>query len=532
MAFRQQQDTIEGLTAKCNRLVARIQDLDRENHEKEVEWTALLSNYKTTETLARELCELILAKDPNEMVLGAEYSWKKKDTKSLIDRSKQVFADYNKNRTALLKDIQAQSENRREQIERLSDQISQQCEEIKQLSSLHGDRHSTITDTHICEEDTGKVSDKAKGRMPYDMQKSAENGDIDIHSYNENNTDIETNTTISDKPPVVEPVVIIEEETSDKDIVQIADIKLSKAAKKIKPSARKEAVINVSQHHDLPQDFISDIEGKITPRAWSVIEAIGTTGYFDITEIISKTQEIIKIKHIDGETITDAATKYELKTLCAADIITKEDLNSNPIKPNYSVYSLSEKGKILFTKKFGYPPVLSELQSLVSQHDNIDHGIGIKALKEVLEKSGQFSMVSMDRKENTYTLNDGTKYIPDITAHTIGRMGKGGYDMYFEYERGTHHQSDFNLKMNKAVKKSRFINIVCPNNNTVERVKNEVAKWVESRGNGKTIPNVKVRITTARYLNQGDKIIQDDNWKIIFDMSKNPLNPIEKIPKE
>ena len=53
-----------------NRLLAQYKDMEKQMELKETEWAKIQKRYSVAEELARELCEIILAKDKNETGLG------------------------------------------------------------------------------------------------------------------------------------------------------------------------------------------------------------------------------------------------------------------------------------------------------------------------------------------------------------------------------------------------------------------------------------------------------------------------------
>jgi len=60
--------------------------------------------------------------------------------------------------------------------------------------------------------------------------------------------------------------------------------------------------------------------------------------------------------------------------------------------------------------------------------------------------------------------------------------------------------------INKMVKMTRWLNIVCPNKETVENLRDKTTAWIESRGGPKQLQNVRVRITTLKRLEGQSKI--------------------------
>lgn len=582
MGFRDNnQESIESVINKYNRLCARYRDLEQQSTEKQEKWKELEREFKIAESLTRELCELILAKDPNEMVLGEEYSWGKLSTREIIQRSKTVFANYNESRTKLLRDVQQQSEQRRIEIENLKIQIEQDAHARERLAELQS-RRAEETSSLSFDSETGEVldepaseekspsievDDKALGRMPYHMQQAAERGDVALVTYDDEEevaaasaktppppiTDEDINrgsdTAASpqnarrnkrkkdDAPPATDKIVVIEEakDVSEADIEQQSNIaargeelRVQNSAASIIPSEKKTAAVNErKKEHTMTmmQVDVASIDKRITTRGWLIIEVIGSTGLCEASDIIAKAIDLSQERD-PLSPVTNNAFRYELMTLSSSGCVFADNSVVHPTKSRFIVYSLSDIGNYLYTSHFGKQPVASERDVLVAQHDNLEHAFGIKCLKNILENSGAYHDVSMDRSGNTVRLQDGTFYIADIVAKSKAKTGRS-FTAYFEYERGTHHQSDFSVKLNKAIRVTKFVDIVCPNSTTVDVVKGKVSKWIESRGGAKGLPHVRIRITTLYRLDGKTNINQDDNWQVVFNL-KFGDTPIER----
>lgn len=548
-------ESIETAQAKYNRLVARFRDLQQQTNEKQEEWEKIQREAQINETLARELCELILAKDPSEMRLGAEYSWSRLPTREIIEKSKQTFSAYNESRTALLKSVQRQSEDRRLMVESLTDQLEQKTHENERLRSMKAESGD---ENRVSEpEAKAPVPDKAMKRAPLSVQQAAESGDVDVLMYEDedvmptsasgNRPDISEEDIARgmDKPgrpgkkrPVATNMKVWEErkDLSAKDLEQQADMSglsvltsLERSAGTINRSPVKEA-FSERQKAAAEKQFVainvSEIAEKLNEKQWKIIEVMGSTGLCEASDIIDAAMGAFGDA---GETQqTNSGMRYALMALGNQGCILSQNVN-NPQKSRFFVYSLSDIGKSLYISKFNKQPVTSEIDLLIADHDNLEHAFGIKELKRVLETSGAYTDVSMNRSANTVILKDGTKYIPDITAQAKSRSGKSSYQAYFEYERATHHQADFSIKLNKAVKVTRYINIVCPNTDISEKLKGKVSEWIESRGGGKNLRGIKVRITSIRKLTGQRNINDDSNWLYVYNLGSGSDAPVERL---
>lgn len=508
------------LLSKYNRLVARCRDLTTQIEEKEAKWHELESSYKANESITRDLCELILAKDPKEMVLGQEYAWGKIPFRDLLAKTKLSFERYNAERTKLLQDIQQQSEQRRSTAESLQVQIEQLLRERKELDALRSGAQ-TVND------DTGEIVDTPPATEPG-------------HSSPVISTQVQASTPVQTVPEETMrrvnyktqqaaragDVILVEsdEDVSQKDLEQQAvaarmstAISVEQQGIKISPSQKKRKLMNTVKANEeqlLVQVDINDVVNKMTPRRWYVMEVIGTTGLCEGTELIQYSEQNYPNKKTD--TFTKAGITYELQQLVSCGFLIQDKTVNHPLKPHFAIYYMSVIGRRVYLEHFGKDPVPSERDILIAQHDNYDHGVGIKSLKDILEKSQNFDTVCMDRKENTIQLNGGAKYIPDIKV--TGKTAKGNrpFTAYFEYEHGTHSQNDFETKLNRMSKVTRFLNIVCPNQDAVNICAKKVQKWIEDRGGHTKVGTLTVRLTPLSRLKDSTNINNDDNWMVIF----------------
>lgn len=543
-----QSETIDVIMSKYNRLLARYRDLEQQATEKQDKWAELEKEFKINESLTRELCELILAKDPSEMRLGKEYSWSKLKTRDVIQRSKSAFINYNEARTALLRDIQRQSEERRMMIESLKDQTERDASTIEELRSLKrddadatGERFDKATGEIITEEKA--VAPKTMERVAYATQEAAKNGSISIVQYDEEDG-LTPASGHGEKPGISDEDIRrgqaatnlkiwdTKRDLSQADIDQqtamaerAAVIDLKRTGGNVSQSTRK-ANAAASAKANVERQFVSidtnEIAQKLSDRHWLVLELIGSTGMCEGAEIVDAAIAALQTAN-DSEKMTASGFRYILMGLVNFGCLTMEQV-AHPTKPRFAVYSLSTVGRTVYATHFGKQPVVSERDILIAEHDNLEHAFGIKMLKSILESNSMYSNVSMSRADNTFKLEDGTSYIPDIVAQGKGR-GKS-FRVYMEYERGTHHQADFNIKLNKAIKKTRYLDIVCPNNGVAENLKGKVSAWVTSRGGAKSLQKIKIRITTLRRIDGVTNINSDDNWLYVFNLSTSE-QPIE-----
>lgn len=504
-------DSYNILLSKYNRLIARFRDLEKQMEEKEAVWKEMEQNFRINESLARELCELVLAKEPREMVLGSEYSWGKLDLRTLLQKSKVVFASYNDSRTQLLKTIQETAEERRLQIESLKLQISSSMQELRSAPPLPTAKSEPEPQPESSPPPVVKkeVPAETMRRVNYNMQQAAKEGALEIQLIEEDG-----DVSLSD----------IAQQQGMAKLGEV--ISLERSGIKISPSARKQRAVEQERKRVVEAMMVDvgDIRERMNERKWLVLEVIGSTGYYERSQLKTAFIDLYKKRNDSDRKITDGGFSYELKNLVDLGVLILDTNIQHPLKSNFGVYSLSEIGKRLYEQQFGKKPVASERDTLIAQHDNLEHGLGIKTLKEIMEATGSFSSVTMDRQTNTIHIDDSTTYIPDIIARDKAK----GFTMYLEYERDTHNQSNFNIKLNKMAKVTKYLNIVAPNLGTAEGLIAKVDKWIELRGGHKGLRGIRVRITTLKRLEGAASINDDRSWYAVYNLNESATPVIQK----
>lgn len=94
---------------------------------------------------------------------------------------------------------------------------------------------------------------------------------------------------------------------------------------------------------------------------------------------------------------------------------------------------------------------------------------------------------------------------------------------YYEYECVNHTQTNFNGKCNKMCSVTSVLNFIVPNRTCADKIRGEIGKWIENRGEG-SLKNVTIRINTVSQL--GEKNLQENkNWKYVFEPGKKGKEP-------
>jgi hypothetical protein len=483
------------LLSKYNVAVARCRDLEEQNRTNTQHWKAEVTELKSDLDSARELCQIILSKDHDEMTIGKGDSFYSTPTAQLITRTIKSYRDYCEGTTNLLKGIHKESERRRAHIESLEDQIKQH---------IAGNAvEFEISETSEQEIEKSKKSPEYLGTSKT-VKAAAEAGKIDIIIEESKDTEVEID---GEMRQVQELVNISEQAKLVPNAVPIRD-----SAKKVKRI--EEARENVAMPHMVN---LMDYEKKFTEVMWMILEVIGREG-------LSKYPEIEKrVKEMDSN-LTDSPIRKSTAVLENMKMLSKETLTGLPLTSVVCVYMLTDTGERLYKYKFGKSPVLSEATKVRKEHDNLDHGYGILEMESILRDTGRYKEIRVFNRSRPKELPDGFKYIADIVC--VPNNAK--FEEYIEYERGNHTQADFNAKCNKMCKFTRYLNFVVPNRDILlKKLKPQVDAWIQSRGQ-ESIRTIKVRLTTPPELK--DKNVKNA-WIMVYDLSIG-VDPVKDFTKK
>lgn len=474
------------LQSQYDRAIAARKDLEEQLNTKQRQWQEQEAAYKKVDFFVRKLCEEILVRDPSEIVLGQLYSWDSLPTLELVHKAISGFRSYNEKRTDLMRKLMDIAEDRRIENESLQDQI--------QMLKVYAPKRESVTVSTITDTET-----EEKSELPEN-----ESGVEDTAPSLQQN----------DALPVVEMIIEEDRDITEKDLQDAQEvIAMAESMQPIKKEipvhpARKILQAKERIQREQRQAYIvnlKDYQDKMTDLMWRLMEIVGKEGISSYIKIEPRLMERMP------SFTTRSKIRMSVQSLYSMGLLDQEQI-SDPLRSKYYAYRLTEIGHRLYKDHFGEPPVLSELDRIVSQHDNANHGYGIQALKELLEESKCFDSVCSDAKKNTILLEHGGRYIPDIVA----RKDKECH--YFEYECGTHTQQDFSAKCNKMCRVSSILNFVVPNREILHRrILSQVKEWIKQKGGRKALHGKIVRLATAVSL-KGSNPIDNNSWQVIFTM--------------
>ena len=497
----------ETLLNQYNRLVARYKDLDLQIKEREHAWGEQEKKYKHTIIQARSLCEMVLAKEQDSAsFLGKEYSYGSIPDDDLIAQAKQVFIIYNNERTKMELALQKKLEETEATLENLKTQYAfLQSHAAEVAKDIQDDPNAVIETPELPEvqqEQQPKIAN-------YKAQKAVESGELEIAVISE-----DEDITVDDLRQQGEMAEINTE-------FRLAEGKpIVKASKVVRETMQKITDNTaITATGGTIEVNIDELCSKISERRKNIVKIIGETGLFLASEILEKLQESGEMKQ--------STFRNDVFALKTSGVLKVESISVPVLMPRGNSNELTPAGAAVFKRLFGKDPVEPKSKQIIRDHDNLEHGLGIMVLADILSRFNAFTAITTERKENTIVLDTGDKYIPDIIA-------KGGRIVaYFEYERATHRQADFNIKMNKMCRKTRYLNIVTNNNTNAEELCKKSLEWVKSRGGFGCLPGYILRITTMDRLDNASKnklgFQERDCWSFWYDLGKTEEEQVQTV---
>lgn len=486
------------LLNKYNTLVAQCQSMQETINTKEVQWSAKAAEYKSVEDNTKELCKLILAKDKSQINLGTEKgSWGSLPVRELIIQAIQSYKKYNKERALALQQILDMAEERQAIIEGLKDQLS--------FYENNGASTESYEDV-VKKKEEAEALTNAIDNTDYETQKNIKNNNIQI--------------SISDENETISDMIASTMEEFDSFMPTQSSIPVKDTNGKIALAREKQRQKQVTKKYAAEID-LGRILNDLSKIQKDFINIIGAEGLSEQTDIIKEIREMDDYKNRTQKGLANSVY-IAAKELQAMGLITAENVVI-PLtgKSNVKIIRFSELGMRLYYLMTGKKPVLSEANYIQTEHDNIHHGYGIKAIYQSIEASGNYKRVNMNCRKDPLIVdpnkNKKITYIPDIIA-----VHNNNQKCYFEYERGFSNQSTIIEKCNKMVKFTRHLYFITDNKDHAESLLKNLQAW--KRESVKRGLKVKVYLSTAKFFQENNF---DVTKKWMYILPENDAMPVD-----
>lgn len=467
----------ETLLSQYNILVAKYRDLSEQMRVKTDQMVKYETEHDIIEKHARELCEMILAKNRSEMVLGNNRTWHSFSTDELIAKAKQGFVAYNQEKTEVLNQVMAISERRGQELDSLKDQIAR---------TINSGGFGGLSADQMLQQAKEESQRKAAiEKTPAATQAAIKSGAVTCIVEEDEDIDADETEAIQEMMNIGTEAKL----STAKAAVKRSEEKVNK----MKEAQRKSVLLHTVD--------LNQITGEWTEIQWFIFEQMGRTG-------ISRVKDITDLCIARFGANQKTAIQRGLYKMKDQKVVDYKAI-SLPHSKKLTLYYLLDAGKLIFQAKYNADPAPSELEKVVKEHDNPEHGFGIMDLKTVLEEKGKYESISAYTRNKPFDVVVGERnyqYIPDLICKTKK------FTDYYEYEIGKTAQTDFNLKCSKMCQVTKYLNFVTPNQASAKRVKAQVDAWIESRG-VKSLKGITVRISTV------EVIAQQDKWLVQYSLS-------------
>ncbi|MCR5293420.1 MAG: hypothetical protein K6E28_11155 [Eubacterium sp.] len=493
------------LFSKYNIAVAKAKDLQEQLDTKMEQWKKRDTEFDITERLIRELCESILAKDKNQMVLGKSHSWSSTPVNELINNAKNTFNQCNVDWTDMLRKLMDLAEDRLHQIEDLQEEVlfyKQRAgsgatldeEEIKRAEAIEKKKKAADTSSMSPKAQQAQKSGKVRIEKAEELKEGLTEGKAIAIVEEEDDIPVEGEKTQS---------------LHDRNVKDNATAKLTPRSirsvhgpKAIKEKReRKEKIENAYD-----DDRLKDIEAKLGDKEWAVIKTLAKTERSKTQEIAAFVSDDFKTK---GVVYSTNAIINSIRDLANLGLLKRQNITLPTGR--LALCTFTADGAKVYKRKFGKTPSLTEWDKVISEHTTLEHGYGILLCAQLIRETEVFEEVNEWNRNNpvkikTESGESNISFVPDIVCRD-----KNGAVTYIEYELNHYNQKEFNTKCRKILLATDRLNFIAPNNNTAIDLLDKIKKFVASEGNSNTLRHQLIRVTTALNI-KGLDLRRDTNW--------------------
>lgn len=476
----------------CERLKSENRELREQMKEKATKQSEIDAKHKSENKHFRELCEMILAKDKDEMVLGKEYSWDELSNFEICQKAVASYTKYNHERNIAVKMILAKFEKQGEELDGLKLQFARM---------LNGEKMSSEEANKILDDPSKVIRDeKAKEKMDNVFKKAEKENGINVV--------IEEDSDITDG----------EVEASVSDLATNIEYQLTPSAPKIIPAPEKVKAKENKKKELIERDMykIKDVMDKLNDTDWLIIEVLGSLGCSLRKDIINNCEKLGKQRETNSAYTTIA---YNLKKLSNTPDLLTVDKIQLPEAGRVSIIQLDRVGRMIYEYRFDKAPVKSEAKLIQAEHDNLTHGYSIVSLGQSLLHTNRYKKVSVMNKKHAIEVtvdNQKTVYVPDLIC-----FDKNGETIFYEYELANHNMRNFRFKCDKMKQIMSVLRFVVPSKTVAELLKPKINNWIKETGQ-KRLKNTKVLVYTYK------SVIDDGPPVLEYDLSVSEIPVTDK----
>ncbi|MFW6046374.1 MAG: hypothetical protein ACOCP4_01095 [Candidatus Woesearchaeota archaeon] len=419
-------------------------------------------------------CKFILSNEYNVKQLGGASILKDLDVYKLIEFTHEDFVKQQKDHLDTIKFMDDRINQLKILVESLKEQLTYSMannnkdiseEEVKDAQLIDNTNDEPVVMT--IEKDTkGKIVNETKNNNNYRNNKNNK------HKNNRNITN--NNYSKSDR------------QHANKQFNKYDNNKNNNYNQQKRP---KNIDNNSTMSKKLMLENMETYMSSMTEIMWDIVYAIGFFGYAESNEILSWMEK--ENKNYNKSNVLNSLTSLDKMNILSAQ-------NISTGYRRFNIYQLTQKGDEMYKAKFNTEPTTSEINQIIKQHDNVNHGYTIKDACKLLVDMYKCESVNMNRNEISFKLENNETYIPDILGI------KEGKKLFFEVELGNTPQGDFNKKCTKMMEVTKDLYFITDKEDTMKKtLEKQISMWVLNIGGKDKVQGVKVYITTMTKLSKG-----------------------------
>lgn len=467
-------DSYTILSEKYKRLLMEIREISQERDDAKRLFDDLKESHTQTEKSMKYLCESILKKERGS---NDEKTWFKMSLKDMIDKAQEGFEAYSASMKDMIQNLLSQNEKRREEKENLERELREEKESHKADVSKITKYKDEIIDSLIAKMKTGKVEDDEIDEIMHKVGRSQkENINMSVGS----NVEFETESS-DDMGKIISDSARIMYENGEV-IVNTKPVSKVKVDDEAKIAVAKTADEISKERTEVVRKYVK----KLSDPQKLLIRVMGEDGYSEMDPILKAAKQ--KYPELPSE----SRLKTAMHDLC---IVSKEDELYEKIievvkcpvpgSSNFCLYRLTKMGNDIFTYLYSKAPKEPEMNLIIKNHDNLEHGYGIKKTALLLQKmkfiqDAKAEVIYLTRiKDYIVKVGENKKYIPDIVLVYQRADGKERRN-YIEYETGKSPDTDMIAKCNKMASFTKNIFIIVPDKTAKDKTIEKIQKWKDS----------------------------------------------------
>lgn len=470
-------DSYSILYEKYKRALVFIRELEQERDKYQAMFADKEESNAQVEKNAKYLCETILKKERGS---NEEKTWFKMSLKDMIEKAQESLETYSDNQRKMMQKLLDRNAERTDTILKLTTELDKEKElHTKDIKEITESKNEIIEELKM-KLKTGRVDEEEIEKITKTTKKEKVNINMPIGN------DIEFETEVTDN---------LSENISEAARVMYENGEVVVNTKpagnvKVDIETKRKVAKSIEEISEERTQLIKKYVAKLSDVQKLLIRVMGEDGFSELDPILKAAKQ--KFPELPSESRLKSAM-HDLGMASQEDELYEKIVEvikcPVPGSSNFCLYRLTQVGNDIYTYLFSKAPKEPEMNVIIKNHDNLEHGYGIKKTALCLQKlkfiqDANAEVIYMTRtKDYIVNIGENSKYIPDIVIVFKRADGKERKN-YIEYETGKSPDTDMIAKLNKMASFTKNICIIVPDKTAKETTIAKIQKWRDSFTNG------------------------------------------------